>query len=407
MHDRTRKHQHDPSFRRWHCSSYSLHVTDSWTSPGRPDLKSLGKHPSIHTTWIICNESFVTTGTISRSPRAFPHIDTRPNVCVSRASIASLTSTSTTNRRPGGCVTDRRISTTRITLDQFTHEGQRPALVYVFEAFLMKLVKVFFVAVPLTGVRSYSSNESYALKQRQRVTFPKSLRGVVRFSGPPPSSLFRLLIRCISITSARPPPHPPRRTFSTPMTPSSINLVHTSCRIFCTTTTLLSDPVTSLHPNFFFSPSSDQDHQWTHMVQIRTERTIPWMHVRSAQADAHAERKSVRGCKGSAYTRGCIDGARTPVDANAERAHSVDATAKRTPLDATAIRTPVDVPLVGLLSAPFLLLVSSSIDPMDLPQDILNSFDEWTSPLLILCISTTVVPRFDPVHLSCRSSLLL
>ena len=88
----------------------------------------------------------------------------------------------------------------------------------------------------------------------------------------------------------------------------------------------------------------------------------------------------------SVYLRECNCGARTPADATAKRT-LVYATATH----ATAKRMPVDVPLLGLLSTSFLLLVSFFIDPMDLPLGILYSSGGWTSPLLILCSSTTVV----------------
>ena len=117
-------------------------VNVSWPSRSQIDGKAF--------VYLRRSESFVTTRTILRSPEAFPRIDTRPNVRASRASAESLTSISTTNRRPAGCETDKRIPTTDITLDQLIHECQRPAFLCVSEVFLMKLIKTFFVVVPLT-----------------------------------------------------------------------------------------------------------------------------------------------------------------------------------------------------------------------------------------------------------------
>ena len=64
--------------------------------------------------------------------------------------------------------------------------------------------------------------------------------------------------------------------------------------------------------------------------------------------------------------------------------------------------------LVGLLSAPFVLLVPSFIDPMDLPLGILYSCDDWTlSSVDPVHLHYCDHLGFNPVHLSCRFSLLL
>ena len=148
--------------------------------------------------------------------------------------------------------------------------------------------------------RMHSSNEIESL-------FQGHCEGLWDFLGVLPSSLLRLLIRCTSPTSACPPPHPPRKTFSTPMThhlfiwstpPADPSLL-----------LRLSSQIRnrrSLPTGFFFS--SDQDLRGTQMKQIRTERTHLWMEMLSVQADANAER--------------------TPVDAKTERA-SVDALTER------------------------------------------------------------------------------
>ena len=168
-------------FKRWHCSPYSCHVADSWTSPVRPDLESMVNYSSVHATSIMCNNW--------NNKRS--HTSTRVPTCTHPARVSYRWHRSSQSNVDQQDVWQRKGSrpsyrdNLHITLDQLTHEDQRPAFCVRVQVFLMKLIKAFFVAVPLMDVSSCSSNASHALKYRNRVTFPRSLRGIMRFSGSP------------------------------------------------------------------------------------------------------------------------------------------------------------------------------------------------------------------------------
>ena len=238
-------------------------VNVSWSSRSHIDGKNIPLF-----TWL---ESFVVTGTISRSPQVFPHIDTRPNVNGSRASTASLTSISLINRRRARCVTDQRIST--IVSWKITYHSRRTYPRRSASSICVRVSSLLAEAGQDVLCRSPADGRQLLLPPTRRMHSSNEIE-----------SLF--------LTSACPPPHPPRRIFSTHMTSSTIYVFHISCRIFFTTTTRLSDPVSSLPPNIF-SSSSVQDSRETQMMQIRTERTHLCMQMRSAKADANAERTSV------------------------------------------------------------------------------------------------------------------
>ena len=186
IHDRTRKHQHDPSLKRWHCSPYSCHVADSWTSPVRPDLESMVNYSSVHATWIICSN----WDNMQRFSSVLTHRHTSQRARIPREyRIADI---DLHNQTSFSRISDReKYFDHRIVIIYALLSSNLPTKVSVQhlctcpKSSRNKLIKAFFVAVPLIDVSSCSSNASHALKYRNRVTFSRLLREIMRFSGSP------------------------------------------------------------------------------------------------------------------------------------------------------------------------------------------------------------------------------
>ena len=159
MHDRTRKYQYDPSFRRWHCSPYCCHVADSWTSPDRPDSKSKEKHSSIPTNWLICNN----WDNIKKSSSVPIHRHASQRIRIPREyriADIDLHNQSSSSRM---CNRSKDLDHTYYSRSTFPRRPAFSICVRVW-SLLDESGQDLFVAVPLTDVRSYSSNASNALK---------------------------------------------------------------------------------------------------------------------------------------------------------------------------------------------------------------------------------------------------
>ena len=343
----------------------------------------------------------------------FSNIDTRPNVCASRASTATVTWISTTTRRPEGDASDKLISAivpSNLThCFQPTHPRRRPAFVHrfghVLEPFLMKLFKTFFVAVPLTGVSSGSSNASCVVNQRNESVSQShgvGLWGFMVLLPPSVCSSGASRPRLLVLVPTIPGRSLPEMIWSTSPQPSSPLL-----RL------PLSNPVPALPTSRFFfllpSPPSPvirriEKPKWCELGRSAHSR----MYVRPAPPNT--ERAHTHGCKvRSAQTRGCKCEARTLMDAHTGRTHVRMRTWSAhtrgcEPGTCSGPHTrgcPACWSTFGSLPP---LSFPSSIDSMDLPPCLLYSSGDWAPPLLILCTSAPVaLLSFVPVHLTCRA----
>ena len=402
--------------------------------------------------WYCSRHSCITSLTLSVPTEiivirsgTFSNIDTRRNVCASRASTASLTSISKITHRPEEDASDKLISvivSSKLThCFRPTHPRRRPAFVYrfryVLRSFLMKLVKTFFVALQLPCVSSDSSNSSCVSIKEIGPVSPShgvGLWDIMVLLPPSGAPRPRLLVLLPTITT-RPLPAMIRST-----SPQSSALL---LRL------PLSDPVSSLPPSRIFFSSSIQwlgtmrnpncansdahtrgcmceprlETRSAHIPADGTTESVPWMQTGSAHTRGCNDACTPRGCNccsahtrglqaqdgarklprmqvQSAHSRGCTHGTRSRADANMERAHPRMRTWN---LQCAAYPWMPDLLVYFRLpSSPLLHFLHGSDGPVARPSPLLWRLDASSVDPVHLYFCDFL--SFVPVHLICRAA---